>query len=58
MTDVIKRSIERYYEEVRRGGGDTQALLESSGFIGCAEGEPDLYSDYKRTLTDSLSRKT
>jgi hypothetical protein len=57
VTDVVKRSIERYYEEVHRSVGDTRAILGQSGFLGCAEGEPNLSRDYKQELAKSLGRK-
>jgi hypothetical protein len=57
VTDVVKRSIECYYEEVRRGASDAREILEQSGFVGCAEGDPNLSSDYKQALIESLGRK-
>ena len=57
VTDVVKRSIECYYEDVRRGADDTRAILQGSGFVGCVEGAPELSVDYKRVLRESLGRK-
>jgi hypothetical protein len=58
VTEVVKRSVECYYEEVRRGAGATKAILEESGFVGCAEGDSELSTDYKKSLVASLARKT
>lgn len=53
-TEIVKDSIEAYYTTVV-GAEDPRDLL--SDFIGCAEGPPNLSRDYKKILTDSLSRK-
>lgn len=58
VTEVVKRSIECYYAEVRRGTDDARSILHDSGFIGCAEGDVNLSRDYKRELSASLRRKT
>jgi hypothetical protein len=57
VTEVVKRSIERYYDEVRRGSADTHSLLMESGFIGCADGPADLSTEYKRELGALLRKK-
>jgi hypothetical protein len=54
-TEVVKRSLELYYDEVRRDGLTTQAAL--SDFVGCESGDPELSSRYKEALPSSLERK-
>jgi hypothetical protein len=56
-TDVVRRSIELYYDTVARGGEALQ-LLEQSGFIGCAEGARNLSERYKAELERLLDAKT
>lgn len=58
VTEVVKRSIECYYDAVRREASDAQSILEQSGFVGCAEGDRDLSADYKQLLAESLARKS
>jgi hypothetical protein len=53
-TDIIKASISAYYDQVR-GQCSPAGLL--GGFIGCAEGDPDLSVRYREELTRSLTRK-
>jgi hypothetical protein len=57
VTEVIRASIVRYYDEARATHAAASGALERTGFIGCAEGEPDLSRSYKRRLTDSLATK-
>jgi hypothetical protein len=56
-SDVVRESIERYYEAVRTGGADARAVLEASGFVASGEGPADLSEHYKEHLTPSLTRK-
>ncbi|HEY8945357.1 MAG TPA: ribbon-helix-helix protein, CopG family [Polyangiaceae bacterium] len=57
-TDVIRRSIEHYYESVRKESRLAREVLEEVGFIGSAEGPTNLSRDYKDDLTVLLSRKS
>jgi hypothetical protein len=54
-TEVLKASIEAYFESLSRQEGSPAAVL--ADLVGCADGPPDLAGDYKRYLTESLGRK-
>lgn len=58
-SSIIKAALEAYIESAHVSGEVRPKLaLERSGFIGCANGEPDLSQTYKQSLTESLSSKT
>jgi predicted DNA-binding protein len=54
-TEVVRRSIEAYFEDVRALARPADLLHE---FVGCAKGRRDLSTRYKDLLTQSLSKKT
>lgn len=54
---IIKVALEAYYERTRAAGMSPRAVLERSGFIGCAEGDPNLSTDYKGLLETSMRSK-
>ena len=56
-SDVIREAIRRYYAAVHDAAPATYALFEESGFLGCAEGPPDLSSTYKASLGQTLEHK-
>ncbi len=56
-SDVVRASIEHYYEAVRAGGVKTRDLLEASGFIGSGSGSADLSETYKERLVAGVGRK-
>jgi hypothetical protein len=56
-SDVVRASIERFYEAMRAGGKQARAILEESGFIASGSGPADLSDRYKEELNDSLSKK-
>lgn len=56
-SDVVRASIEHYYEVVRAGGAGARELLEASGFVASGSGPVDLAERYKEHLTASLRRK-
>ena len=56
-SDVVRTSIERYYEAVRAGGADARAILRATGFIGSGSGSADLSERYKEHLVEGLERK-
>ena len=56
-SDVVRTSIERFYEAMRAGGQQARAILEESGFIACGSGPTDLSEHYKEELNESLSKK-
>ena len=57
-TEVVRESIERYYEAVERRGASAREIFARAGFIGCADGARDLSRRYKQLLLESLSKKT
>lgn len=54
-TEVVKASIETYFEQVSRQERPAELLAD---FVGSASGSPDLSKTYKRELNDSLGRKS
>ena len=59
VTEIIRDAIEMYYQHTQEAGGAMGGTaFERSGFIGCANGEKNLSTDYKALLTDQLKRKT
>ncbi|GAB6039806.1 hypothetical protein [Endothiovibrio diazotrophicus] len=57
VTDVVKRGIDLYYDEVRRREGAGVRRLLESDFVGCAEGDEALSSRYKDELSGQLGDK-
>lgn len=57
-TEVLRRSIELYYESVRGAGDEGARVLEETGFIGCADGPSDLSTRYKAELSALLASKS
>jgi hypothetical protein len=57
VSEIIRAAIERYYDQARANHAAAAGVLERNGFIGCAVGEPDLSTTYKRGLADALRRK-
>lgn len=53
-TEVVKASIDAYFEQVNRKGSAADLLSE---FVASATGDANLASDYKSHLTRSLSHK-
>lgn len=57
VSDIIRIAIDRYYEQARATHAVATGILERNGFIGCADGERNLSTEYKRYLSESLRRK-
>lgn len=55
-TSIIKAALSAYFERVESSTANPKRALE--GFIGCAEGDPELATRYKATLRESWGRKT
>lgn len=55
---ILKTAIDRYYATLQATETNHGDVLRRSGFIAAGDGERNLSTDYKRTLTHSLSRKT
>jgi len=58
ITEVVRASIELYYERFQEKLRSSAQGFDESGFIGCGDGEDDLSSTYKTDLGESLSQKT
>jgi hypothetical protein len=56
-SDVVRASIEHYYEAVRAGGERARDILEASGFVASGSGPADLSVRYKQHLVADLGRK-
>ncbi len=56
-TNIVKDAIALYYQNTYAQTAYKMQSLLSSDFIGCAQGDTDLSTDYKDHLADSLSRK-
>jgi hypothetical protein len=56
-SDVVRASIERFYEAMRARGQQARTILEESGFIASGSGPADLAERYKEELKESLSKK-
>lgn len=55
-SEIIRDALERLYQEVGAPGA-AAAVLERSGFIGCAAGPEDLSASYERLQGETLKRK-
>lgn len=57
VTGVLKEAIDLYYEQQKKLKAKPSQALFECGFVGVAEGDPDLSENYKATLGDSLAAK-
>jgi hypothetical protein len=57
ITQIVQESLELYCNATLAQSGSALHILESAGFVGCAEGAVDLSSRYKEELRRSLERK-
>lgn len=58
VSDLIKRGIDLLYEgEIERRPADPLKILSECGFVGSAEGPPDLSERYKEELAELLAAK-
>ncbi len=57
-TEVVKRSIEHYYQVAVTSGASVAELVGASGLVGCARGPRDLSINYKDELARALAKKT
>ncbi len=57
LSEVLKNSIDVYYELMRISPADKLKAFEESGFIGCGEGDAQLSVNYKTDLKELLERK-
>lgn len=57
VTSILKRAIDSYYQKVRQDESKALDILESSGFVGGADGASDLSTNYKEELTKTWNEK-
>ncbi|WP_414568228.1 CopG family transcriptional regulator [Nostoc sp. CCY 9925] len=57
VTDVIKSALELYYQQLQQQQKNPFSMLSQTGFIGCAEADPDLSVNYKSILRHGLKAK-
>jgi len=57
-TNVLRAALDHYYAQETMAPSQTTDILKKNAFIGCAEAEPELASDYKHQLAESLSKKS
>ncbi|ACB00958.1 conserved hypothetical protein (plasmid) [Picosynechococcus sp. PCC 7002] len=57
ISEILKKAIELYYQTLQIPQKTPLQILEESGLIGCFEDDPDLSSNYKQVLTESLAKK-
>jgi hypothetical protein len=56
-SDIVRASIDHYYEVVRTGGAAARDILEASGFIASGTGPADLSESYKKHLGATVGGK-
>ena len=57
VDEIIKQSLNLYYQHVKKKGMDNVQQLLDSDFVGCAEGPEDLSTHYKHYFSQELSNK-
>lgn len=57
VTEVIQEAIDVMYERHRQRATKAKEIFERVGFIGAAEGPPDLSETYRSELTELLEKK-
>jgi len=57
VSEVIKHAVDQYYADFRKTEIQARDVLRHTGFIGCAEGQPDLADTYKSKLDGVLTSK-
>lgn len=57
LSDIVKKSIHFFYEQVRSQEAKAADILMKTGFVGSAEGEKDFSRTYKEQLTRTLGAK-
>ncbi|HEX9736933.1 MAG TPA: CopG family transcriptional regulator [Thermoanaerobaculia bacterium] len=56
-SEVLKRAIDAYYEQMRALHPKPAEILARTGFVGCGEASEDLSTTYKRQVRDIVARK-
>jgi hypothetical protein len=57
LSQDVKVSLTRCCDAESHKSGGFLSVLKAAGFVGCADGDEDLSSDYKEHLTRTLGRK-
>lgn len=57
VTDIVKEAIDVSYERQVRSGRHGLDLLRDGAFVGCAEADENLSSNYKQEIGKILDRK-
>jgi hypothetical protein len=57
LSDILKNSVNLYYELTRISPADRLKAFEESGFIGCGEGDAHLSVNYKNDLRELMEQK-
>lgn len=58
VTEIVRESIELYYEHTKGSPSRVREQLEASGFVGCGEDDADLSARYKGLLPELAAAKT
>jgi hypothetical protein len=56
ISEIVRKALDAYYSHFKSSKGEPRAVLERSGFIGCADGPRELSNTYKDHLP-GLSNK-
>ncbi len=57
VSEIVKRAIDVYYDEIKGTRSSPAEVLTASGFVGFAKADPNLSETYKDRLTESLAAK-
>ncbi len=57
LSDILKNSVNLYYELTRVSPADRLNAFEEAGFIGCGEGDAHLSVNYKNDLRELMEQK-
>ncbi len=57
ISEIIKRAIDVYYDQIKGQRSSPAEVLTASGFVGFAKAAPNLSETYKDRLTASLAAK-
>lgn len=57
VTEIVKKALVLFYEQIRGGRTDPLSALQKAGFIGCASGPQDLSRNYKKALLKTWVQK-
>lgn len=56
-TEILKAAIDVYYQQIVASRPRPAEILQAAGFVGCADGLPNLSETYKEELLPSLAAK-